>query len=306
MNYIPLLLIILSTIFITGLINRTRAKFSGRRGFGIFQHLHNVRLLLSKGSVFSETSTYISQVASSVYFAAILTAALFIPFGAFPAVFAFDGDFVMFAYLLALSRLMIILLAWDAGSSFQGMGASREALYGLFAEPALFILLGTLSLATGYDSFSTIFASFDNVSANLIVLSMLVGYAFLNLGIVESCRIPVDDPRTHLELTMIHEVMILDVSGVDLALMQIGSWLKTSLFAILFANAIIPAHWGIALSLVGFLVSQLVFAIAIGTIESMRARHKMPKNAIYITSIGSIALVSFIVAYLLTQNVNIG
>jgi len=296
------IIILATSMLLTGLINRVRAICSGRKGYRIFQSQRNVALLLRKGSVYSTTSTYITRLAPLVYLATAVAAMLFIPFGRHPALLGFEGDIVAFAYILALGRLAMILGAFDSGSSFQGMGASRETMYGMLSEPALLLLGGTLALITGYSSFSGIFAKFDNMSINLLVLSVLVGYAFFRLALAENGRVPVDDPRTHLELTMIHEVMILDLSGVDLAFVQIAGWLKLSIFGMLFANALIPAQiygWGLGAL---FVASQLLYVIAIGVIESFTARNRMIKNATYLVSVSAVGLLAFIVAYLLTLN----
>lgn len=296
---IALLLLLISSLLLVGLVNRTRALCSGRKGYRIFQSQMNVALLLRKGSVYSTVSSPMTRLAPVVYLAATLTAALFIPLGRFPAIFSFDGDLVLFAYVMALGRTAMILGALDSGSSFQGMGSAREALFGMFAEPALFLLLGTLALITGQYSFSAIFEHFDNMSINILILSIVVGYGLFKLAISENGRVPFDDPRTHLELTMIHEVMILDMSGVDLAFIQIAGWVKLAIFGMLTANALIPPHlhsWGLLLA---FAASQLLFAAAIGLLESFTARNRMTRNTLYLTMVSGVGLLAFVVAYIL-------
>ncbi len=300
---LPLLYILVGALLIPGIINRTRAVCAGRKGYRFFQPLFNVGVLVRKGSVYSTTSTFISRGGPSLYLATILTAAAFIPLGNYPALVGFNGDFVLFAYLMALGRFALIFTALDSGSSFQGMGSAREALFAMLVEPCLFLLVGTLALVTGLYSFSSIFATFDNTSANIIVLSLVVGYAMFNIALVENGRLPVDDPRTHLELTMIHEVMVLDVSGVDLAFVQIASWLKLAVYCLLTANALIPAV-GPDLQMIGWFAVALVgFGLLIGLAESFTARNRMPKNATYLATIAAVSMLSFVVAYILVQNV---
>ena len=204
------LLLLLAALAIPGLINRTRARLAGRRGIRFTQHLRDFRLLLRKGAVYSTTVSPLFRAAPSVCLGSALLAALFIPVGDLPPLLSFDGDLVAFAYLLALGRTALILAAMDTGSSFEGMGASREALYGALAEPALMLVFGTLALLSGHTSFAALFTGDTAGDAQQAVVLLLAAYLLLKLVFTESGRIPVDDPRTHLELTMIHEVMCLD------------------------------------------------------------------------------------------------
>ena len=221
-----ILLLVAVALSITGVVNRTRARLAGRRGPRFTQHLHNTALLLRKGAVYSTTTSALFCTAPALYLAAAVTALLFIPVGDLPPVVSFPGDLVCFIYLLALSRAALILAAMDTGSSFEGMGASREALYGALVEPALLLTTATLALMTGHTSFAAIFSAATPVEVRFTIILLLLGYLLTKIFIVEQGRIPVDDPRTHLELTMIHEVMCLDYGGIDLAFIQIAGWLK--------------------------------------------------------------------------------
>lgn len=296
---ISLLLTLATALLLPGVINRTRAVCSGRKGYRFFQPLMTVGVLLRKGSVYSSVSTAVTRIAPVVYLATMLTATLFLPLGIHGSIISFQGDVVLFAYLLALGRVAMIWGAMDSGSSFQGMGASREALFAVLAEPALFLLIGTLALITGNFSFSAIFSRFDNISINLLILSIVVGYGFLKLMISECGRVPFDDPRTHLELTMIHEVMVLDLSGIDLAFVQIAQWLKLSIFGLLIANSLIPATqtgWLLVLYFAGI---QFLLGIFIGVGESFTARNRMSRNATYLATVSAIGVLAFIVAVIL-------
>lgn len=241
MEALNTLLLLLTALAIPGLINRTRARLAGRKGIRFAQHLYDVTLLLRKGAVYSTTTSALFRIAPSVSLGSALVAALFIPVGDLQPVLSFDGDLVAFAYLLALGRLAIILAAMDTGSSFEGMGASREALYGALVEPALMLVFGTLALISGFTSFASIFSTEIGEDPQLIVVLLLVAYILTKIVFTESGRIPVDDPRTHLELTMIHEVMCLDYCGVDLAFIKMGTWLKTAAFSLLAADAVAAA-----------------------------------------------------------------
>ncbi len=286
-----------------GIITRVRARLSGRRGASVFQHLLNVRLLLRKGSVYSSTTTALFRTAPAVYLGSALLALLFIPVGNLDPLLSFRGDVVVFAYLLGLGRLSLVLAALDTGSSFEGMGASREALYGALIEPALFAVAATLAMVCGYTSLADIFSVMRDLDMQMTIVMVLIAYVLLKIYTVEQGRIPVDDPRTHLELTMIHEAMVLDYSGVDLAMIHIAGWLKGAAVAILAADAIaLPLcfKWWTVVPL------ALAVAAAVGIIESFQARGKLVRNTTYILTVSALAALLLFVAYLLTLNIEIG
>lgn len=288
---------------ITGVINRTRALLAGRKGIRFFQHIYNVRLQLRKGAVYSTTTTALFRIAPTVYLGATLLAFLFIPVADLEPLLSFHGDIILVAYLLALSRVTIILAAMDTGSSFEGMGAAREALYGALVEPALMMGMATLALFCGYSSFADIFSMAQELDMNLTIVLFLLAYVFVIIMIIEAGRVPVDDPKTHLELTMIHEVMCLDYSGVDMGLIHIAGWLKNAIFAVIAANAIAVAvsfHWWFAAPL-----AILITGVTIGVIESLRARNKLSRNITYILTIVAMSALVLLTGFLLIQNIEI-
>jgi formate hydrogenlyase subunit 4 len=310
------LLAIITSIFFPGIILRVKSLASGRKGPGIMQPWMNIGLLLKKGSVFSTTTSFIFRLAPTVYLSTILCAMLMLPFPGVPSAFGFNGDFVFFAYLLALGKFFFIVGALDAGSSFEGMGASREALYSMLAEPAFFILFGTLAMLTGHTSMQEIFETFRFAGHNSLITGFIAVYLLVQIAMIENSRMPVDDPKTHLELTMIHEVMILDHSGFDLALIQIGTTLKFALYGMLIANFLVPMEavpvtrqfillknagsLGMTAVQVGvFFVVQILFAVLIGLMESFRARKKLMRNPQFIVTLTSIALVAFVLVLLI-------
>jgi len=287
-------LIIIVTLFFTGLVNKTKSIFSGRKGPGILQPLKDILRLLKKGSVYSSTTSFIFQIAPAVYFSTVFIAALFIPFGESPGLISFQFDFVLFVYMLALGKFFNIISALDSGSSFEGMGASREVLYSMLAEPAFFITIGSLGLLSGYSSFSQIFSSIHySASSSPIIsysLGILASIVFLFLGIIEDSRVPVDDPKTHLELTMIHEVMILDNSGFDLGLILYTGILKFALYGALIANLFFLNTAYSILNVLIFFFFQILFALTVGTIESFMARFRMNQNPQVILMLSSVSL----------------
>lgn len=297
------LLMMVVALSIPGVINRTRAILAGRKGIRFMQPIYNVRLQLRKGAVYSPTTSLLFRVAPCVYLGAALMAFLFIPVADLYPLLSFNGDIILVAYLLALSRVALILAAMDTGSSFEGMGAAREALYGALVEPALMMAMATLALFCGYSSFADIFETAQELDMNLTVVLLLVSYVFVIIMFIEAGRVPVDDPRTHLELTMIHEVMCLDYSGIDLAMIHIAGWLKNAAIAMIAANAISVAfcfHWQFATPLAIFGTG-----ITIGVVESLRARNKLSRNTTYILTTVAMSALVLLTGFLLMQNIDI-
>jgi formate hydrogenlyase subunit 4 len=301
---IGLVLILIAASFFPGIILKIKSITAGRKGPGIFQPVKEIGVLMRKGSVFSNTSGLIFQIAPAVSLSCIVCVLLVIPFANQTALISFDGDFIFFCYLLALGKFCAIIAALDTGSSFEGMGANREAFFSMLVEPAFFILLATFAMLTGFTSFSDVFSHFFVTGNNYVLIYSIIGfYLFAQIAMVENSRLPVDDPKTHLELTMIHEVMILDNSGFDKALIHIGSYLKFSVYGALMYNVIVPARWNIFLQIVLFMIVQVIFAIIIGLIESFRARNKMNLNPKFILTISAIGWIAFVIILILTDKI---
>ena len=278
-----------------GIVNRVKATFSGRHGKPLLQLYYDVFKLLRKGEVTGDGTTWVFSAGPVVALVSTLLALALMPLGGAASPFAFQGDFILCAYLLGMGRFATILAALDTGSAFEGMGASREALFGALTEPVLFLVL--LALITtaesmGVDrelSLSTLFNGFapqawTNGRPELVMLVFVMGVLLL----VENCRIPVDDPNTHLELTMIHEVMVLDHSGPNLAFIQYGAALKLWLFSSLLTGLFLPAMplWAhTPLSLCGI----FLMACAVGVVESVMARLRMHVVPALIGLAGSVA-----------------
>ena len=298
-----ILLLLAIAVAIPGVINRTRARLAGRKGIRFTQHLSNAALLLKKGAVYSPTTGPLFRAAPAFYLGSALVALLFIPVGELPAPLSFPGDAICFAYTLALGRFFLILAALDTGSSFEGMGASREALYGALVEPALMLTLATLAMIFGYTSFEAVFAAARTFDVQLTIVLLLTAYLLVKLLFVESGRIPVDDPRTHLELTMIHEVMCLDYCGIDLAMIKIAGWFKTAALALLAADTALMAfdcRWWTAAPL-----AVLLTGAAVGVVESTRARNKLVRNTTFLLTLAALAALVFFTGYLLQSDIEI-
>jgi formate hydrogenlyase subunit 4 len=274
---IHIVLIALMPPLLPGVINRTKAAFAGRTGAPLLQPYHDLARLLRKGSVFSRTTTWIFRAGPIVTLAATIAASLLIPLGNHAPPLSFDGDMLLFLYLLALGRFFTTVAALDTGSSFEGMGAAREVTFSCLAEPVMFIALLALSRLSGSLSLTGILtASSDTLRLTSgAALILLLGGLFCVL-LAENCRIPFDDPATHLELTMIHEVMVLDHSGPALGMIQYGAALKLFILGAFFLHVALPFRapdpW---LDWLFFVASQLVLAIAIGVVESCLARFRL-------------------------------
>jgi len=260
-----------------GVIGKTKAAFAGRVGAPYFQPYYDLSKLFRKGSVFSETTTWVFRAGPVVTLSATLIAALLIPLGHHAAPVSFSGDLILFAYLFGLARFFTTIAALDTGSSFEGMGAAREVTFSCLAEPTLFFALITLARMSRSLSLSTILtnptpAIWAAAGASMLLLT---GALFIVL-LAENSRIPFDDPNTHLELTMIHEVMVLDHSGPAFGIILYGAALKLFILGAVFVNVALPIATGNALLDWGiFLGAMLVLAMTIGVVESVMARLKL-------------------------------
>ncbi len=277
-------------------INRVKSVMGGRYGPPLLQPLFDMLKLLRKGSVISRVTSWVFTVTPSVVLAATVTALLLVPGIGRQQTIAFDGDVVLCFYLLGLAKFFQLLAALDTGSSFEGMGASREALFSTILEPAIFLFVGTLALVTGKSSFGDLFALSQSGEWAPVAMSTGTLLLFLLL-IAEGCRIPVDDPNTHLELTMVHEVMILDHSGPDLAFLQYAAALKMYLFAALIATLVLPTDLPLAYQAILWTAMILLCAVMVGIVESFVARFRIshvPQFLFLAVSLGLIALAAAI------------
>jgi formate hydrogenlyase subunit 4 len=294
-SFIPLLLALILSPLLFGVINRTKAFFAGRRGQPLLRTYFDLWKLLRKGAVYSRTTTWIFRAGPMIGLAAALIAATLVPLGNFPALIEFPADFLLFAGLLGLMRFFTVVAALDTGSSFEGMGASREVFFSALTEPALFVVLATLARQTGQLSLSTMFAPVSGahwLQAGPVLA--LVVIALMIVLLAENARIPVDDPNTHLELTMIHEVMVLDHGGPDFAFILYSSALKLWLFAALIVGIVLPATDNAWLNLLLAACGMFVMAVIVGVIESVMARLRLVVVPQLLVGAGAVATVALI------------
>ena len=293
---LPVAAALLLAPLLAGLIVRTKAVFAGRRGQPILQLYFDLGKLLGKGATYSRTTTWVFRAGPMVGLAAAAGAVMLVPMGGLPALLRFSGDLVLFAYLLGLLRFFTVIAALDTGSSFEGMGASREVLFAALAEPALLLGLTAVALETQSLSLSGMIGNVTPAAwASQGPALGLVAAAFAVVLLAENARIPVDDPTTHLELTMIHEVMVLDHGGPDLAFVLYGAALKLWLFSALLVGLVVPCRSGEPLrDGLAFLGGMAVLAVLIGVLESTMARLRLvrvPKLLVGATALALLAVV---------------
>jgi formate hydrogenlyase subunit 4 len=275
---VHVVLVLLMPPLLFGIIGRTKAIVAGRVGPPILQPYYDIAKLLRKGAVFSTTTTWVFRAGPIVGLATVVLASLIVPLSGRAAPLAFTGDLVLFAYLFGLARFFTVLAALDTGSPFEGMGGAREATFACLAEPALFLGLLVLVRRSASLSMSTMFGATltgawggAGASLVLVVVSLFV------VLLAESCRIPFDDPNTHLELTMIHEVMVLDHSGPSFGMILYAATMKLFVLGALVVRIALPitgnvwTDWGV------FAVGMIAIAIIVGVVESVMARLRLVK-----------------------------
>jgi formate hydrogenlyase subunit 4 len=260
-----------------GVIAKTKALFAGRVGPPLLQPYYDLIKLFQKGSVFSTTTTWVFRAGPVVGLVTGVIAVLLVPMAGGTAPISFTGDLILLAYLLGLGRFFTASAALDTGSPFEGMGAAREVTFACLAEPALF--LGLLVLAKLSASLQLTGMLGGALAPHWITAGASLALVLLSWFIVllaENSRIPFDDPNTHLELTMIHEVMVLDHSGPAFGMILYGAALKLFVFGALVVRLAFPVATGSAwLDWPIFVGGMLAVAAAVGVVESTVARLRL-------------------------------
>ena len=285
-----LLLLVFGAPVVIGVIWKTKAIVAGRRGPPVWQLYADLWKLARRGVVYSTTTTWIFRLAPVMLVTTTLVAAMLLPLDGRASLLRFAGDAVAFAYLLALGRFLLVLASLDTGSSFEGMGASREVTFASVVEPGLFIAITALAVMAQDLSLSAMLGA-DARAVKAMTVSVMVAGSVFMLALAECSRVPVDDPATHLELTMVHEVMVLDHSGPDLAMVLYANALKLAVFAGIIVNVVAPhprvGGWsGLALLVASF----VAMGVAVGIVESIMARLRLPKVPLYIAASSALAL----------------
>ena len=275
-SMIHIFLVLFLSPLLLGVINKTKAFVAGRVGPPLLQAYFDLLKLFRKGMVFSRTTTWVFRAGPLVGWVSIFVASLMVPLGHHRAPLAFQGDMIFLVYLLALGRFFMASAALDTGSSFEGMGAAREVSFATFAEPALFFgFMALVRLSQTYSLSDMVLGENFKVGPEKIASLILITVAWFIVLLAENSRIPFDDPNTHLELTMIHEVMVLDHSGPALGLILHGASMKLLLMGALVMDIALPWDSSGLLDWLTFIFEMGLLAMLIGLIESFIARLRL-------------------------------
>ena len=291
MLIINLLILIFMPFLMLGIIKKTKAFWGGRKGPSILQPLFDFIKLIKKGLVISNTTTSIFNIAPAIALGVSIFASLFVPFLGYSAIIDIPFGLIVFSYILGFGKFISIISALDTGSSFEGMGASREACFTSMVEPAFFITIASIMALSGnytLNCLKDILKSAGHYGILVTVFAILVLFLMI---LIECSRVPMDDPETHLELTMIHEVMILDNSSIDLALFTFANALKMLLFSSLIGIMVIPQNLSFGANIFAYLGLFALISMIIGTIESGMARIRLSHIFEFVFVMSSFALI---------------
>ena len=291
MKLLNLIILLFVPFLMMGVIKKTKAFWAGRKGVSLFQPLYDFIRLMKKDFVISRTTSVVFKIAPVVAISSVLAASLFVPMATGTVLINIQAGIIIFAYVLGLGKFFSLISAMDTGSSFEGMGASREACFTTIVEPAFFMIIASIMALTGNFTFTSLKGILENAGSYGILITIFAVVALFLMILIEGSRVPVDDPTTHLELTMIHEVMILDNSGSDLALLTWGNSIKMLLISSLIANILIPAHFSELVSTALYLFIIFAISVIIGTVESGMARIRMSHVFEFVFIMSSFALV---------------
>jgi formate hydrogenlyase subunit 4 len=276
MEYIQFLIIILFSPLVSGVIKKLKAQMQGRVGAGVLQPYYDLLRLLKKDMVISTTTTWIFKAAPYIVFTATATAAMIVPVVSTASAYSMMGDVIALIYLFALARFFMALAGLDAGTAFGGEGSSREMTVAILVEPMMMLALFTAAITVGSTNIARIATVYSTVYSPSHLLALA---AFIVAIIAETGRVPVDNPDTHLELTMIHEGMILEYSGRYLALMEWAHAMKQMILFTVAIDIFFPAgmaHTASSSALVfasgGYALKMLGMAVLMAVVESTRAK----------------------------------
>lgn len=270
---VPILLALGLGPLLMGIINRVKAIWGGRVGPPLVQPYRDIAKLLKKDALYSTSTTWIIKASPIVALASAVAVVALVPFGGIEPLLSFQGDIILLAYVLGVGRFFTVLGGLDTASPFCGMGGVREVFFGALAEVVFFLCIVALALQVHSVSLNDILSPANTYL--LVPTLLIVGNMFIVL-LTENSRIPVDDPCTHLELTMIHEVMVLDHGGPDLGIIEYGSAIKLWVFSAVLAQLFMPlsSSSGIFLNVILTIVGIFIISIVIGAVECGMARLK--------------------------------
>ena len=291
MIVLNLIVVLFVPFLMMGIIKKTKAFWAGRKGVSLLQPLYDTIRLFKKDFVISTTTSAVFTIAPIVTFCSVVFASAFVPLLNGTILVNVQAGFVIFAYILGAGKFFSLIGAMDTGSSFEGMGASREACFTTIVEPAFFIILASIMVVTGNCTFDSVVTIINASEGYGLLITVMAVISLMLMILIEGSRVPVDDPATHLELTMIHEVMILDNSASDLAFLTWGNSIKMLLLSSIIVNLLLPPGLPILIALLLYLAIIFAIAIIIGTIESAFARIRMNRVFEFVFVMNSIAFV---------------
>jgi formate hydrogenlyase subunit 4 len=239
-----MILVLLLAPLLTGLVRKVKSRLLRRRGAPLLQPYRDLLRLMRKEVVLADSSSWLFRVAPYLIFATIWVAAALVPTFATGLMFSWSADLIAITALLGGARFFLALAGMDVGTSFGGLGASREVMIASLAEPAMIMIVFTLALLAGSTQLSTVAAYMQSSNVGLRVSLGLALVALIMVALAENARMPVDNPATHLELTMVHEAMVLEYSGRHLAVIELAASMKLLLYVSLIACVFLP--WGLA------------------------------------------------------------
>lgn len=275
-----------------GIINRVKALVAGRRGPPVLQLYYDLARLWRKGVVLSTLASPGFIAGPAIGWVAVLGAAMLLPLGPADGVLSFRGDVLLFVYLLAVARFCTAWAALETGSAFEGMGAAREVSYAVLAEAAVMTAVLSLSVQTGSVTLTTMLAPAAGAGAALLAAGLFI------VLLAENSRVPFDDPNTHLELTMVHEAMVLDHSGPPFAMILHGAAMKLLLFAVLLCDAVLPiGRLGPVAAAGALALAVLGVTVAAGLAESLMARLAFKRVPLLLTTAFLLCLFALLAAW---------
>lgn len=277
-----MLLVLALAPLLTGLVRKVKARLTRRRGASVLQPYRDLRRLLAKEVVLADNASWLFRVAPYLIFALTWVAAALVPTFATGLIFSWSGDLIAITALIGTARFLLALAGMDIGTSFGGIGSSREVMIASLAEPTMLMIAVSLALIAGSTQLSSI-AIFILHFGSLRVTLALALVAFIIVAVAENARIPVDNPATHLELTMVHEAMVLEYSGRHLAMIELATALKLLLYVSAIACLFVP--WGLAadaagldayaIGMVTYFAKLAAGAVALGVFETSIAKMRV-------------------------------
>ena len=301
------IIIVAISPLMSGLVSKFKALMQGRKGASVFQPYHDLAKLLRKDSVISQNCSWLFRVVPYICMVSMIGLAMMVPFF-YTGIMAPVGGLIAAVYLMTMFRFAMVLGGLEGGSTFGGMGSSREMMFSVLVEPALLLSIATLAVLTGS---GTNMGDISNVIVTLGLTAIgpsliLAGVSFIITMLAENSRIPFDNPTTHLELTMIHEAMLLEYSGRSLAFMELSSMIRLTVFMALISSMFFP--WGISTTLdpsnlmIGLIVvaaKMVLVALLLSAIESALCKSRLFKAPNLLTVSFALSLLAMIALYIL-------